>query len=120
MQAEDMTIRNGHHEEAKAFHNKMSKDIEDIMQAHHARKTAGTIWSDVDYVARGESLHKHAAVLQGWQDEFLTKGVYPEHADVKGLWAKIMSVEVLSAEDRKLKNELMYGPHGCSFFFENA
>jgi len=121
LQAEDMCASHGHHTEAHAEYERMSKEIEEIMKAHEAKKTsASKTWSAVDYVMREDTLKKHAVVLQLWQDELITKGNLPQHNHVRSLWAKIMAVEVLSAEDRHLKNELMYGPSGCQFFYEHT
>jgi len=120
LQAQDMTVQNQRHSEAQQAYADMSSEIERIMQAHHARKQASSKWFAVDYVEREDSLKKHAAVLQLWQDQYLSQGTLPAHADVHGLWAKIMSVEVLGAEDRKLKNDLMYGPNGCQEFYERT
>ena len=84
-------------------------------------RPAGSTWTDNSYVVRGDSLEKLAVPLQKWQVAFQNRGTLPDSAEVKALWAKIMAVEVKSAEDRRFKNELMYGSrYSCQFFFENS
>jgi len=130
LQAEDLAARNWSHSTAHKENERMAAEIEGIIAAAHAPrhnkaetilKEGSSTWTDNSYVVRGDSLEKFAAQLQKWQVGFQNQGLLPDACDVRTLWAKVMAVEVKSAEDRRFKNELMYGSrYSCQFFYENS
>ena len=111
----------------------MNKEIESIISVAHGPRrrsdqsvletgqiTQTSTWVPSDYIERVESLKKFGKILSHWQEAYAADGSLPDGAAVKALWAKIIAVEVLHAEDRKLKNDLMYGETGCQYFYERT